>query len=338
MTTRFRRLTVLVLCAACWLLLAPTAHGAPSAQAPADQTSDLCHHSVPCSVQAAATWQEGTPGEVAVTGAPEVTVDVRAFRVRTQPNGQTTLDEFGPTVEVTTDAHGFGSADLALPELDDEQSAGPLLVALADSSGPDLSKVLGAWTTLVSRRPLVLGDGFATAKPVGVDLSLEIAAADPGTSFDVEIERTGQWESVGTHSPPCTGASTCEVGYEIPRGLDPVTHRARLVNRSTGTAVASWKLLPSDEGRPAERRPVPARPSVGSGIPGTISATDAVPRPRSQSLDVPDIGAHVEGAGTLEEHSPDAVRRAALALAGLAALVALLGVTFGARGRRATRA
>ncbi|WP_235736280.1 hypothetical protein [Nocardioides alcanivorans] len=318
MTPRFRgsaqplaRL-LLGLLVACPLAIAGAvaAQAAPSTPStPSSQTGDLCGGSVPCSVQADPTWLEGMPAEVAVTGTPDVTVGVRAFRVEPTAVG-VKFTEFGPVVEVTTDGNGFGRADLELPVLEDDESGGPLLMALDDSVGPDLTVVLGTWITLASRRPVLLGDGYGTAKPVGVDLDLQVTAAVPGTGFDVEIERNGQWESAGAGSQSCADAATpCSIGYQVPRGLESRRHAARLVNTASGTPVATWQVLPSDEGsRPPgnrcprcpasappspERSPAPAWPCPGrvrrTWTPPTSPPTWRAPPPAARRDTLPPL-------------------------------------------------
>jgi hypothetical protein len=299
------------------------------------QTAALCTGArVTCSVQLAPTVTEGGPAEVVVTGRGGVDVEVQAFRV-----SGTTLTPYGPSAALTTDSDGFGVAELRLPSVPDGESGGPLLVATADSARTaDLADVLGTWTTLVSRRPLVLGDGYATDKPVGTRLGLELAGVAPGSGFDVELQRDGQWQSVGADpDATCPGTGTsCVVGWEVPRGLEPGTYAVRLVNRATGTAVAGWDVAPSDTGT-ALARTGAETPPVGAGVAGSATesvgaTTNAVPRPRSQGLDVPDVASDVAGAGSPAEHSPATVHLVAGVLAALLALVAVGGTT---RRRRA---
>ncbi|HTW18314.1 MAG TPA: hypothetical protein VMF51_24535 [Nocardioides sp.] len=298
--------------------------GAAAEAVPSSQAVELCGGSVPCSVQADSTWIDGLPGDVAVTGRPGSTVGVRAFRV----GGDERLTPFGPSVEVTTDGNGFGRADLTLPRLAEDEEAGPLLLALEDSRGADLTEVLGTWTVLASRSPLVLGDGYGMAKPVGTDLALQVTAALPGTILAVEIERDGRWESAGG-SAQCPDATTvCELIYQVPRGLDRGRHQLRLVDTASGIPVATWAVLPSDAGQTVARRPLPATPMVGADL-AEGDVVTAVPRPRGQNLDMPDVAV----ASTPASHDPVEVRRAAIALAGLAALAALLGVGVGVRRR-----
>jgi hypothetical protein len=298
----------------------------PAAASPSPQTVELCGSAVPCSVQVDSTWAEGIPGEVAVTGRPGATVGVRAFRVGDDQR----LTPFGPVAKVTTDDHGFGRADLNLPRLAEDEQAGPLLFALDDSRDVDLSEVLGTWTVLASRRPFVLGDGYGHAKPVGTDLALQITAALPGTIFAVEVERDGRWEPAGPSAQCLDAADVCEMTYQVPRGLERSRHQLRLVDTASGIPVAAWAVLPSDAGQTVARRPLPATPMVGADL-AEGGVVTAVPRPRGQNLDMPDVAV----TSTPASHDPVEVRRAAIALAGLAALAALLGVGVGVRRRLA---
>lgn len=311
------------------------------------QTKRLCGAStVACSIQVAPGWVEGTSGEVAVTGRPGVDVGVRAFRVTIVAGRVAVLTPVGPIARITTNAKGFGVAGLRLPVVPAGRTGGPILFALADSAGRDPSTILGTWSVLASRRPLLLGDGFTRTKPVGTALQLRLAAVVPGTSFDVELQRGGQWSSIGRDHSRCAGNTTsCVVDYEIPRGLDPVDHSVRLVDKSSGTPVGSWQVRPADVGVPlatAAADPTSAMPAVGAKVRGSLNhatgaTTNPVPRARARSLDLPDVAASVAGGADPVGHSATSVRVAAGALALLAVVLSVVGATGGSR-RRVPRA
>lgn len=312
----------------------------PGTAPPSPQTVGLCAGAqVPCSIQVPPTWVEGTSSEVAVTGQPGATVEVRAFRVTVSSGTVTDFAAYGPTVRVTTDDNGFGVGDLRLPAAPVGETGGLMLVAPADSTSTDLARVLGTWSVLASRYPLVLGDGFATDKPVGDVLGLELAGVIPGTDFDVQIQRDGQWQSIVEDASSCRDTSgRCVVGYAIPRGLAPVEHPVRLVNLSTGTPVAAWTTVPSTRGTPVARTDLSTLPPVAAAVAGSGNAatgvtSNPVPRPRGQSLDMPDVAVAVAGAGRGTGHSTAAVERAAGGLVLVAALFAAAGVARGARRR-----
>lgn len=318
-------------------LLAVPADEAPAASV---QTKRLCTgSSVPCSIQVDPVWHEGRSREVVVTGRPDVEVGVRAFRAILRGGGVVALEPIGPVAKVTTDGNGFGVTDLRLPLVADDESGGPLLVALADRSGTAFASTLGTWSTLASRRPLVLGDGFGASKPVGERLRLHLAAALPGTVFDVELERDGRWVSVSGEPRACgRDADPCVVEYELPRGLPARPHAVRLINTSTGTPVAAWNARPSNDGTLADRLDVSALPAVGAAVAGAVNGaagatSNPVPRPRSRGLDVPDIASKVKGASEPKRHSPVVVSRASALLAGLAVVVVALGAVAGSRRR-----
>lgn len=289
-------------------------------------TRELCLNAdVACSIQVDPVWIEGSTREVVVTGNPGVEVGVRAFRLQRSGQGDA-LTPLGPTASITTDARGFGAADLRLPTLEGDQTGGPILIALADSlvpdsAGTDVSTAVGTWSVLAARRPLVLGDGFANAKPVGQRLDLELSGVVPGTTFAVQIESGGQWRSIGVDAGSCAQAALpCSVGYEIPRGLTASKHAVRLVNESTGTPVASWSAVPSTEGRPADRLDVTDLPAVGAQVPGSITGESGatgnpVPRPRTESLDLPDEALHPAGSEEIRTARIVAVGFSTLALA-----------------------
>lgn len=314
------------------------------------QTRRLCDGAdVACSVQVDPVVTEGETTEVVVTGKPMTDVDVRAFRAELSASGEITrLRPYGPVARISTDSHGFGSADLRLPDLAVGDVGGPVLFALDDSTlrtVSDLTAVLGTWSTLASRRPLVLGDGFGTSKPVGVTITLQVTSAVPGTRFAVELDDGDDWRQISTGDATCgDAAAACTISYEIPRGLADHQHLVRLANQATGAPVALWKVRPSDTGTPRDPARIPTLPPVGTDVTGSINGatggmSNAVPRPRAQSLDMPDIASKVPGATGLAEHHPATVRRVAGALAALALALSVLGLARGEqRRRRALRA
>jgi hypothetical protein len=300
------------------------------------QTTRLCTGSpVPCSIQVDPVWPEDSTGEVAVTGRPGMEVGVRAYRVTVDDERVVTLQQFGPRARVRIDDNGFGSTDLRLPAVAAGASGGPVLVALDDSKPGDPSRILGTWSVLASRYPLVLGDGFGDAKPVGVTLDLELTAAPAGATYDVRLGSQGQWESIraGKQEACADPAGTCVVSYVIPRGLDATAHQVRLVDEASGIPVAEWRVLPSATGRPLERSTT-ATVAVGSALAGSLASgagSRPVPRPRSGGLDLPDA---VVGSSGSQGHDVRTVRWAAGALGVIAALACLAMVVPGGRSGR----
>jgi hypothetical protein len=122
----------------------------------------------------------------------------------------------------------------------------------------------------------------------------------------------------------------------VPRGLPATQQQVRLVHRDSGTPVATWTVLPSDAGEPADRTSL-STPPVGADIDGSAAATyattGAIPRPRSQDLDQPDVASGVAGAGGPDVHDPAVVHRGVLGLGVLALLVVGAGVLTSARHR-----
>ena len=293
---------------------------------------NLCRASaVACSIQVDPTWTEGTAHEVVVTGNPGVTISLQAYGVN--PKKFDELTAFGPTVTVTTDDHGFGMALLRLPRgrVQGEDRGGPLLLAPVDTqinSVADLAGILGTWTTLRSRYPLILGDGFAITKPVGEPLALYLAGVLPGSRFTVELDRRGKPVQVGASVEGCREPdASCVVMYEVPRGLAGVRHEARLIDTSSGAPVASWQVVPALVGEPTDLLNVTALPDVGTDVPGALTAgagvtSNAVPRPRVEQLDLPVEALGDDSAG----HRQGVVRAVAGFIAGLAFVFVVVGV------------
>jgi hypothetical protein len=307
--------------------LAGSALASAAAAGTDGMTAALCAEDarVTCSVQSAPTWTEGATGQVAVTGAPGVAVEIGAYRLT---DGDPALELLAGALALTTDANGFASTDLRIPALDDGEPAGPVLLAVGDPTGRDLADVLGTWTLLSGRTPVVLGDGYGPAKPVGVDLSLQLDAVVPGTSFDVERLEDGAWQSAGAGSPERCDQPRCAVGYVVPRGLTDTLHDFRLVNLGTGAPVAAWRVRPHATGVPEDVEGIVV-PPVGAQVAHSVTyehgaSSNPVPRPRAENLDVPDVAADVVGAGAPTSHPVAMVVWMSAAGAGAALVLSLL--------------
>lgn len=306
---------------------------APALAAESRVTTALCHEaSVPCSIQAPTSWLAGTSQQVAVTGNPGVSVRLQAHRVIPRHDG-VELDPLGTPRDVRTDRKGFASTDMTLPDLPDGTAGGPVLITTADTSSRDLSEVLGAWTSLRARTPVVAGDGFADRKPVGVDLDLRLTAVPTGARYDVEYRTDGGWRSTGRPSdiPPCPSSGVCSVAYVVPRGLPAGRQDFRLVNLASGTSVHSWVVVPDATGKTRARAAEPRFAAVGSRVEGAASQGSgvvgaAVPQKRSENLSLPQgarLASRPEAAVT-DSHSVTHVRTGALVLTTLALVTALV--------------
>ncbi|MCW5954256.1 MAG: hypothetical protein KIT69_18560, partial [Propionibacteriaceae bacterium] len=228
--------------------------------------------------------------------------------------------------------------DLAIPPLPAGQAGGPVLFVVADAAGKQLSELLGTWSLLTARTPLVLGDGYAERKPVGAPLELQLAAVESSGWFAVEFtDAAGRIEIASDPAAPPCADRLCTVGYTVPRGLSATDHQFRLVDRSSGAVVAEWTVRPDAAGVAQPPQTIPQLPAVGAGVPGSITAqvgatSNPVPRPRSDNLDPPEVGSTVVGA-----RESDAATRilvigsTATGLGGLG--LALLGGWWGSRHR-----
>ena len=86
-------------------------------------------------------------------------------------------------------------------------------------------------------------------------------------------------------------------------------------------------MLPDPEGTP-EPRDESAPPPVGEQVRGSLTyaggtTTNAVPRPRSRNLDVPDVASDVAGAGAPDVHDTGIARAAGIGVSALAVLLVL---------------
>ena len=322
----------LVAVAAAAVLVTPNATAAPSSQ-----TTALCAGSaVTCSIQVAPVVAESSLTTVAVTGLPGTTVEVELRRAELSGSTVIGLTPLAARVSVTTDANGFGSAELSVPMLPAGQAGGPVLFVVADSAGTQLSDLLGTWSLLTARTPVVLGDGYAGAKPVGVPLDLQLAAVPSAGWFAVEYtDAAGQTQTVSDPTAPPCADQRCALRYTVPRGLSAIDHPFRLVDRSSGAVVAEWTVRPDTAGIAQPAETIPELPAVGAGVPGSITASTGatstpVPAPRSGNLDLPEVGSAVMGA-----REGDAAGRVLLLGSGAVALAGFgLALAGGWRGSR----
>ncbi|MBM9461775.1 hypothetical protein JK386_17930 [Nocardioides sp. zg-536] len=344
MTYRRRGLTVSALLIAA-LLAAVLLGQAPVAAAATPETDRLCSHDkLRCSVQAPPRWIAGSTHQLGVTGRPDTKVNLQAYRVTTSAAGAVRWHKVGSEIAITTNDDGWGSADHTLPPLPDDTHGGPVILAPAEARGQDLSDVLGAWTELVGETPELVGDGFATSKPVGTRLPLLLDHVVPGSEYAVERLDGTSWlpvpSAAGATAPAATArceATQCTVGYVLPRGLSAQAHDFRLVDLRRGTPVLTWSARPDSSGTP---RPVPAPevfPALGASVTGSQAASvgldgAAVVRPRGRNLDVPTSDAGISAAPSAGAHSVGSVQVVAGGLAALALLLVLVPTS-----RRRTR-
>ncbi|MFC6152296.1 hypothetical protein [Nocardioides yefusunii] len=330
--------------------LAPVLAVGSGAHAAPDPVTRLCSHAtISCSVQVPSVWGEGETHSVAVTGQPGTTLRLRVYRLVAVPAttsaaknsaGKHDFVAWGRPFTARTDKRGYGETDVALPRLPAGTSGGPVLVAVDGADLNDLTTVLGTWTTLTSRTPVVLGDGWGTHKPVGTDLALQVEAVAEGTAFDVEIEDATGWHPIGTTSTrECVAALRCDVGYRLPRGLAGRQH-LRLVNLTTGTPVHTFVAVPDDAPTSAAPLAGPAVGPVSSALPGATAhgiasatgqaggpGTTAVRRPRAANLELPEGAVTAEATTQIRSAHPSAAvsgALAALVLSGVAATAWML--------------
>lgn len=302
------------------------------AHAASGSIPDLCSDdAVTCSIQVPSSWIEGETHTVAVTGRPRTTVTLQAHRMVTTAAG-TVWAAHGDPVAVTTGRRGYGDAELMLPALDAETPGGAVLVAVEGADLADLTHTLGAWTTLRSRTPALLGDGWGEEKPVGTDVTHRLEGAVPGTAFDVEINTGSRWVAIGTSTArPCSTDELCDVTYRVPRGLPARAHEVRLLDLTTGTPVGRWIVVPSETPVAQQRSTASTAQAATAGlsdaVPGATAQAgggtiNAVRQPRAANLELPD-GAQVATVDAVATHAHPARLARGLALtAALAAVVA----------------
>lgn len=231
-----RLLCALLVAVAMWL---------PAAHSSANQGED--------SIIAATTWlRDGTSVAVTVQTAPNIRYELVAHQVLTDADGNFVgLQQVGGTGDLFSGPQGRIRAILELPTRGEGESGGLVIVSTPDLQTPDFEE-FGLALPYGTGTPILLGDGYGTAKPVGTPLELRLTGTIPGTRFRVEFfDSDGSWEDTtsGTAIAGTPDAVTA-VPYVIPQGLRAEPHQFRLLNVSTGLVVAQWESTPDPEGDP----------------------------------------------------------------------------------------
>lgn len=283
---------------------------------PTDPVKHLCDRAPNgCQVTGPAEIREGTVLRVSVAGAPNVVSQAMVYRVDLDDqNNVKGLDPISVRGTFRLSASGFTSVDLAVPPMA-RGTAGWAFVSLVGQQGSDVSETVGQFIPLGSRRPMLLGDGFAEEKPVGRSLELHMVGAIPGSRFAVEyLNDHGTWQDVTDDTPGAVHVArqlqqVSHVRYQVPRGLRANTRYVfRLRNLSDAALSEPWSVIPTAHGVPQARRPQFVPPEVGTGL---------------------------AGANTGQSHPGGLVQAGAWVLAGAAGLAVVAGVPK-VRGNRAS--
>lgn len=235
------------------LLLLP---GVAAAEPP-EQAAELCSRTSDCRIITPATWlRDGTTVAITVRGAPNVRFELVAHQVVVDAdNNVQGFEPIGTTGDLFTRTDGVVHAELELPARRVGEHGGLVVLSTAGLTELDVD-LFGLVLPYGTSTPIVLGDGFAGAKPVGAALELRLTATVQGSQFRVEYEpHSGHWENVtasGGDSPEPSGGpgAISTVTYFVPQGLEPRPYRFRLVNASTGAVVEEWDATPDAEGIP----------------------------------------------------------------------------------------
>ena len=213
------------------------------------QTKSLCANSLVRCYITATGLQESTSVGVQVGGRPGATVEVAVFSldvVDGQVQGMTIID--GTKTSVSVNEAGFGQAQLNVAPTLAARDGGWALVSVSDAQWGDPALLVGSITQLTTRIPLIVGDGFGTAKPVAQVIPITLVGFIRGTEFVVEYEGDdGLWHDVTVDFQlPEKPATSMEVKYRIPAGLQDKEYRFRLRNVTDPSASpTSWVARPS---------------------------------------------------------------------------------------------
>lgn len=230
---------------------------ATASAAPDTATSRLCGGRMACSIQVNSPLRPAMYTEVLVTGRPGARISVQAHLVRfTDGNEFDHLERYGKPEDVVVGRNGTATARLLLEALKPSQQASPwLFIGPPDVDQKRFAVHVGAFVPFGSMRPQVLGDGFASEKPVGVPLNLHFTGALEHSFYWVEWrDGAGVWRRVnrphskaydwGESAPDPQSVSV--LPYTVPRGLSNSPQKFRLQSVGDGQTVATWQVIPSE--------------------------------------------------------------------------------------------
>ncbi|GAB3820022.1 hypothetical protein GCM10028820_24940 [Tessaracoccus terricola] len=267
---------------------------------PTEQAHQLCDGAAQCRIDVASdTMREGAPTPVSVVGNPNVRVEVVAYLVVTDAEGAFAgLEQVASTGELFTSSSGIAQGELGIAAIETEHPGGLAVVGTAGMEDLDTSLV-GTILPFGTRRPAVLGDGYATQKPAGAALELHHTGSIPGSWFTVEyLADDGLWQDVtaadGVASGPADQISSTT--YFMPQGLKAEPYPFRLVNQTAGLVVSEWEAIPTADGVPQQRRQPVGVESLGAAPP-PAAAEHPVGTVRTVSVVVAAAGLLVVAAG-----------------------------------------
>lgn len=202
---------------------------------PSPMTRQLCTRTdTACSIRVASALREGAATNVAVTGRASTNVRIRLFRIDVRGTTIRGIEPFGATVDVAVGDNGRGNATLPIAPFDADESAGWVLVSVADARWQgDPSVIVGEIVPIAGRSPMLLGDGYGNEKPVGATLDMELVGQIPGTEFRAEyLGDDDQWHNVtvevATRDDP-SGQTVGVLRYAVPNGLLAKPYRSTTV-------------------------------------------------------------------------------------------------------------
>lgn len=250
---------------------------APAYADDADVVKVLCNDpTIGCSVTGpASTIRDATVIDVSVTGAPHTQGNLLVYRAVLQGDTLAALEPISKPTPFTTNAGGVSSSRVVIPGTGKlGREGGWVFISLAGQRGTDVSSTIGEFLPFAARIPHLLGDGYATEKPVGMPLEMHADGAVDSADFVVEYNDDGVWKDATVDAPDAIRVADRPDGisvftYEVPRGLQGNRDYEFRVRNVTDTAVtASWKVRPSVKGVTQQRTPQFRPPEVGTDLIG----------------------------------------------------------------------
>ena len=255
---------------------------APAYADDGDVVNVLCSDPIiGCSVTGpASTIRDATVIDVSVTGSPNTHGTLLVYRAVLQGDKLAALEPISKPTPFTTNAGGVSSSRVVIPGTGKlGREGGWVFISLAGQRGTDVSSSVGEFLPFAARIPHLLGDGYATEKPVGMPLEMHADGAVDSADFVVEYNDGGVWKNVTAATPDAIRVADRPDGisvftYQVPRGLQGDREYEFRVRNITDTAVtASWKVRPSVKGVKQQRAPQFHPPAVGTDLAGAQRQT-----------------------------------------------------------------
>ncbi|MSS46621.1 hypothetical protein FYJ43_11490 [Cutibacterium sp. WCA-380-WT-3A] len=246
------------------------------------ETQALCGAQGQCGIAVEGRPNDGGPLRFRLWGSATTVVHIRAWLVLFDSQGRYAgVSAYSESIPLRTDNTGQARGVVKLHRVRADIPLSPwIFVAPYDIDQENLGVNLGAFVSMASSHPLLLGDGYGLRKPIGRPVELRYWGSLPHYHSVQYQSSNGTWidtldPSAGYHSYPRANngpTSISKARYVVPATLSRTVHHFRLIDVASGSALAHWDVVPATSAATVPyRKPwVPPRP-VGQLVDPTQS-------------------------------------------------------------------